>query len=101
MAAKGQIEIRVKFTGVPLAAHDSRGFTKLEVFCDGYVVLANVKTKTYQRFLSSMRDYVDGWEGAISGKLHHIQGHQLVLSNAGLQCYEKKPKATSSSEAWH
>lgn len=91
MAAKGQVEIKVKFSGVPIAAPGPRGFTKLEVFCEGYVVIANIKTKTFQRFLEKAREF-GYWEGALSGQLRHIQGHQIVLTNAGLQCCEKKPK---------
>lgn len=93
MPAKGQIEIRVKFGGIPLAAHNSRGVSKVEIFCDGYVVIAEVKTKTFNRFLETARE-LGRWEGALSGKLHHIQGHQIVVSNAGLQCYEKKVKVS-------
>lgn len=93
MPAKGQIEIRVKFGGIPLAAHNARGITKVEVFCEGYVVIADLKTKTFNRFLETAKE-LGSWEGALVGKLHHIQGHQLVLSNAGLQCYEKKVKVS-------
>ncbi|MBD0268044.1 hypothetical protein [Pseudanabaena sp. FACHB-2040] len=91
MPAKGRVDVRVKFSGVPLAGPGSKGFTKIEVFCDGYVVIAEIRTKTFQRFLETARDLGD-WEGAVSGEFHHFQGHQIVLSNAGLQCYEKKSK---------
>jgi hypothetical protein len=91
MPAKGRIDITTKFHGIPVAGADSRGVTKIEVFCEGYVVLADVKTKTYKRFLERTQEYVN-WEGSLSGTLHHIQGHQLVLTQAGLQCYEKKSK---------
>jgi hypothetical protein len=95
MPAKGQIDIRVKFQGIPLANHDSRGSSKIEVTCDSYVVIATVKTKTYHRFVLSARSFHD-WEGLLSGKLHHIQGHQLMLVNGGLQCYEKKNSASNA-----
>ncbi len=95
MTAKGQIELKVKFNGVPMASPDSRGFTKIEVLCDNYIVCANVKTKTFERFLINARLF-DDWEGALLGTLHHIQGHQLILSGAGVQCYEKKPQAVDS-----
>ena len=92
MAAKGQIEITVKFDRIPLADRDHKGYRRIEIFCEGYVVLADIKTKTYKRFLERTREFID-WQAALTGKLHHIQGHQLILSNAGLQCYEKKQRA--------
>jgi hypothetical protein len=92
MPAKGRIDIRVKFNGVPLADPGSKGFTKIEVFCDGYVVIAEVRTKTFQRFLETARDMGGDWEGAVSGEFQRLQGHQLILTNAGLQCYPKKTK---------
>lgn len=91
MTAKGQIDITVKFSGIPIALADSRGGTRIEVFCGGWIVLADVKTKTFKRFLDKTLDF-DVWEGVISGKLGRIQGHQLILTQAGIQCYEKKQK---------
>jgi hypothetical protein len=91
MSAKGRIEIRVKFDGIPMATHNSRGSSQIEVFCEGYTVLAEVKTKTLNRFLDATRELYP-WEGLLSGELRHIQGHQLMLINAGLQCVEKKTK---------
>ncbi|MGJ3253789.1 MAG: hypothetical protein ACFE0J_22035 [Elainellaceae cyanobacterium] len=90
MPAKGRIEVKIKFNGIPLTSSDSRrGFTQIEVICDNYTVSANVKTKTFERFLMNARILYE-WEGALVGTLHHIQGHQIILSGAGLQCYEKK-----------
>lgn len=92
MSAKGQIDITVKFHGIPIAIADSRIGTRIEVFCEGYTVLADVKAKTFKRFVDKTMEY-DHWEGVVSGKLHHIQGHQLILTHAGIQCYERKLKA--------
>jgi hypothetical protein len=89
MPAKGRIELKIKFNGIPMTSSDARGFTKIEVICDAYTVSASIKTKTFERFLVNARMF-DEWEGALSGTLHHIQGHQLILSGAGIQCYEKK-----------
>ena len=92
MSARGQIEISVKFRGIPMAKADSRGGTRIEVFCEGYVVLADVKTKTFKRFVDRTMEY-DYWEGVVSGKLLRIQGHQLILTHAGIQCYERQSKS--------
>ncbi|NJL44719.1 MAG: hypothetical protein HC922_01140 [Leptolyngbyaceae cyanobacterium SM2_3_12] len=89
MPAKGEIDVQVKFSGIPLATAASGGMTKVEMYCNGYVVLADIKTKTFKRFLERARE-LDDWEGIVSGKLHHIQGHQLILARAGLHCREKK-----------
>jgi hypothetical protein len=89
MPAKGEIDITVKFSGIPIATTASGGVTKIEMYCSGYVVLAEVKTKTYKRFIEKTMEY-DYWEGLVSGKLHHIQGHQLILTHAGIHCREKK-----------
>lgn len=96
MAAKGQIEIRIKFSGIPLADPETRGYNQIEIKSEGYVVLAKVKAKTYERFLATARKLKD-WEGLLSGKLLHIQGHQLFVANAGLQCYAKKEKVANST----
>ena len=90
MPARGEIDITVKFSGVPIATAAPRGMTKIELYCGGYVVLAAIKTKTFRRFLEKAMEY-DYWEGLISGKLYHIQGHQLILTHAGLHCRETKP----------
>mgnify|MGYP006267518449 CR=1 FL=1 len=96
MTAKSPIEIKVKFDRIPLADPDHKGYTKIEILTEkGYVVLADIKTKTYKRFLENARRF-GYWEAALSGRLYHIQGHQLILEKAGLQCYEKKPKSKDS-----
>ncbi|MDB9529379.1 hypothetical protein PN498_25535 [Oscillatoria sp. CS-180] len=97
MPAKGEIEISIKFKGIPLVKSDSRGGTRLEVYSDGYVVLADVKTRTYKRFVGKTMEY-DYWEGIIHGKLKYIQGHQLILDHAGIQCYERKAKSGAASD---
>ncbi|NMF84461.1 hypothetical protein [Nodosilinea sp. P-1105] len=89
MPAKGEIDITVKFSGIPIATAAPRGVTKIEMFCSGYTVLADIKTKTFKRFIEMTMKY-DVWEGVVSGKLHHIQGHQLILTHAGLHCRERK-----------
>ncbi|MBE9138036.1 hypothetical protein IQ254_12690 [Nodosilinea sp. LEGE 07088] len=89
MPARGEIDITVKFDGVPIATAGSGGITKIEIYCSGYVVLADIKTKTFKRFLEKAMEY-DYWEGVVSDRLHHIQGHQLILTHAGIHCREKK-----------
>ena len=90
MPAKGDIDITVKFNGIPLATAAPGGVTKIEVYCNGYIVFATIKTKTFKRFLEKTMEY-DYWEGIVGGKLRHIQGHQLILTHAGLHCRERKP----------
>lgn len=89
MPAKGVIDITVSFSGVPIATAAPGGITKIEVYCDGYTVLADIKTRTFKRFLEKAMEY-DYWEGVVSGKLRHIQGHQFILTHAGLHCRERK-----------
>lgn len=89
MTARGQFEITVKFSGIPMSKVDSRQTTRVEVFCEGFVVLASVKTKTFQRFLEKTMEY-DYWEGVMHGKLVQIKGHQLFLAQAGIQCHERQ-----------
>ncbi|MBW4458707.1 MAG: hypothetical protein KME47_00410 [Nodosilinea sp. WJT8-NPBG4] len=89
MPAKGEIDITVKFSGIPIATAAPGGVTKIEMYCNGYIVLADIKTKTFKRFIEKTMEY-DYWEGIVSGKLYHIQGHQLMLTHAGLHCREKK-----------
>lgn len=92
MSARSPIEVKIKFDRIPLADPDRKGYTKIEILTEkGYVVLADIKTKTYKRFLENARRF-DYWEASLNGQLRHIQGHQLILEKAGLQCYEKKPK---------
>lgn len=74
-----------------MAKHNPKGTSQIQVICEGYTVLADVKTKTFNRFVDKAVEY-DYWEGVINGKLLRIQGPQLILSHAGIQCYEKKPK---------
>ncbi|MGF1495922.1 MAG: hypothetical protein ACFB8W_03740 [Elainellaceae cyanobacterium] len=96
MPAKGKIEIRIRFSGVPLSDPYRKGITRVEVDGGGYAVFADIKTKTFKRFLESAREF-DYWEGALSGTLDRIHGYQIMLSDAGLQCYEKKPSSGSQS----
>jgi hypothetical protein len=89
MPAKGEIDITVKFSGIPIATAAPGGVTKIEMYCNGYVVLADIKTRTFKRFIEKAIEY-DYWEGIVNGKLHHIQGHQLILTHAGIHCRERK-----------
>jgi hypothetical protein len=89
MPAKGAIDIKVSFSGIPIATAAPGGITKIEVYCNGYLVLADIKTRTFKRFIEKAMEY-DYWEGVVSGKLRHIQGHQLILTHAGLHCRERK-----------
>ncbi|MBD2106730.1 hypothetical protein [Nodosilinea sp. FACHB-13] len=40
-----------KSSGISLATTVPEEFTKIEVYCSGYNVLANVKNKTFERFI--------------------------------------------------
>jgi hypothetical protein len=96
--ATGRIELMVKFGGIPKSRPDTTGRTMIEVQCDKQLVYASVKNKSFNKFLRSADEF-ENWAGALSGKLGKVGGGRIELLEAGVQCFEKKPKNTDSDQA--
>ncbi|NEQ34711.1 MAG: hypothetical protein F6K04_27770, partial [Leptolyngbya sp. SIO4C5] len=88
MVAKGRAEVSIKFTGIPMTRQLPSGRQQVEVFCEGYNFVAEIKSKTWQKFLQSAKDF-PAWAGGLSGKLGEQKGATIYLEEAGLQIYEK------------
>lgn len=96
--ATGRIELMVKFNGLPKSRPDTTGRTMIEVQCDKQLVYASVKNKSFNKFLRSADEF-EIWAGALSGKLGKVGGGRIELLEAGVQCFEKKPKNSGNDQA--
>ncbi|NJM85586.1 MAG: hypothetical protein HC839_05675 [Leptolyngbyaceae cyanobacterium RM2_2_21] len=89
MVAKGRAEVSIKFTGIPMTRQMPNSRQRIEIFCEGYTFVAEVKNKSWTKILQSAREF-PAWAGGLSGKLGEQHGATIYLEEAGLQIYEKK-----------
>jgi hypothetical protein len=89
-------EVIVKFHQVPPAREDKDGVT-IELDCDGWVVAATLKAKSWRKALAAMAQYPQ-WVAAVSGRLGRRTPQGFALDEAGIQVFEKQPKATELGE---
>ena len=88
---QGRAEVTVKFNEVPPVREDKDGIA-LELDCgEGWIITARLRPKSWRKALAAMEEYPQ-WVAAITGKLGRRTPHGLMLADAGIQVFEKKPK---------
>jgi hypothetical protein len=87
---EARCELTVKFseTPQPIVRGDKVG---IELKCGAYIVRCDLRAKGWRKAEAAMREYPQ-WVASITGKLGEGQGRDLVLVDAGIQVFEKKPK---------
>ena len=88
-------EVTVKFNEAPqpIPRGDKVG---IELKCGGYVVRCELRAKSWRKAQAAMEQYPQ-WVASITGKLGPGSGRALVLVDAGIQVFERKPKETASA----
>ncbi len=93
-ATMAKAEVTLKFSEMPIARAIGNGRVaiKLQDEASGLVFTASLKSKTWKKSAQKMEEYAS-WVGALSGKLGERTEGGFVLVDAGVQVFEKKPKA--------
>lgn len=94
-----QPEMTVKFTQRPDVPAQGKKVTLQVTGENGIVVKAELNRKTLKKQVEKMDSFAD-WVGALSGKIAKISPDGVIeLESAGVNVFEKKPKATESTTA--
>jgi hypothetical protein len=93
-----QPEITIKFNQRPDLPEQGKKVTVEITGENGIIVKAELNRKTLKKQVEKMDSFAD-WVGAMSGKIARISPDGVIeLENAGVNVFEKKPKATESTE---
>ena len=94
-----QPEITIKFNQRPDLPEQGKKVL-LEIRSEnGMIVKAELNRKTLKKQVAKMDSFAD-WVGALSGKIVRISPDgKIELESAGVNVFEKKPKATDSTTA--
>ena len=99
MISGRQPEMTVKFNERPSLPAQGKKVTLLLTGENGIVVKAELNRKTLKKQVAKMDSFAD-WVGALSGKIARISPDGVIeLESAGVNVFEKKPKATESTTA--
>ena len=94
-----QPEMTVKFSQRPDVPTQGKKVTLQVTGENGIVVKAELNRKTLKKQVAKMDSFAD-WVGALSGKIARTSPDGVIeLESAGVNVFEKKPKAAESTTA--
>ena len=94
---EARAEIALKFSAIPPVREIPNGRVEFDLTApNGIVFTARIKTKTWRKSETSMREY-EHWVAPVGGKLGNPTALGFELTDAGLQVYEKKPKPSKAT----
>jgi len=97
MAVDAKLEIILKFTTLPNAKPAGQGKQAFALKTpDGQFVTVEVGNKVWNKLLKAAADWPE-WIAALSGAMGPRTAQGFPLINAGLQVFERKPKAPAEA----
>lgn len=92
MAIAGKLELTIKINAYPDSVKVHRDESRqFDVDCDGRIVTIKLKLKAFKKLEEAQATY-PMWVASITGKMGESTPNGFVLSDPGLQVFEKKPK---------
>ncbi len=93
MAVDAKLEVTLKFTTLPNAKPAGSGKMAFALKTpDGQFVTAEVSNKVWNKLSQAAADW-PAWTAALTGTMGARTEKGFVLTNPGLQVFERKPKA--------
>lgn len=97
MSLIGKIDIALKFSEMPNQIIDHGAHKEFLLNADGTEVIISLQNKLFQRLQQANEKY-PSWVALVEGKMGPSTDRGFILNNAGLQVFEKKPKATLDNQ---
>lgn len=96
-AVEGKLEVTIKLTQRPRFEDEENGQKKFRVQCGGEEVWVILKPKAFNKVVAAMDEFAL-WTAAIRGGIGQRTKQGFILSNPGIQVFERKEKTGDGAQ---
>jgi hypothetical protein len=96
-AVEGRLEVTIKLTQRPRFEDEENGQKKFRVQCDTEEVWVILKPKAFSKMLAAMDEFAL-WTATIRGGIGQRTRQGFILSNPGIQVFERKEKTRDGAQ---